>query len=400
MIAMQRSDSGLSTGRLLKLLGLLWLTGIASRVTILAVPPVIPLIHDDLHMSETQIGALIGLPLVVFAVFAIPGSLLIARFGAVRTMAAGAMIAGLAAAARGGAWNVPALYAATVAMGFGIAIMQPALPTLVKEWLPARTGLGTAVSTNGLLVGVALAPALTTPFVLPWLERSWRLALVFWAALALAAGLAFWLLAPPSDRAAQPEASAARRWWPDWRDPLMWLLGLTFGANNALYYGTNAFLPDYLTSLGRTDLVGAAVGWLNTAQLVASFVLLATADRLQRRLWPYLVFGLSGFAGVLGIVLTQGYGKVIAAGVVGFSAAITFVVTLALPPMLSPPEDIHRLAGGMFTISFACAVVTPIVCGAIWDLTGVPWSAFVPLGLCSLILISFGARLSLRSAAH
>ena len=63
---------GLTTGRLLKILGLLWLAGIASRITILAVPPVIPLIHDDLHMTETQVGLLIGLPLVMFALCAIP----------------------------------------------------------------------------------------------------------------------------------------------------------------------------------------------------------------------------------------------------------------------------------------------------------------------------------------
>ena len=37
---------------LLKLLCLLWLAGVSTRITILAIPPVIPLIHDDLHMTE------------------------------------------------------------------------------------------------------------------------------------------------------------------------------------------------------------------------------------------------------------------------------------------------------------------------------------------------------------
>jgi len=34
---------------LLRLLSLLWFVGVAARVSILAVPPIIPLIHDDLH---------------------------------------------------------------------------------------------------------------------------------------------------------------------------------------------------------------------------------------------------------------------------------------------------------------------------------------------------------------
>ena len=69
-------------GRLIKLMCLLWLAGVAMRMTILAMPPVIPLVHDELHMSETQVGLLIGLPLALFAIAAVPGSLLIARIGA------------------------------------------------------------------------------------------------------------------------------------------------------------------------------------------------------------------------------------------------------------------------------------------------------------------------------
>jgi hypothetical protein len=35
---------------------LLWFAGLGLRLTILAVPPVIPLIHDELHLSATQVG--------------------------------------------------------------------------------------------------------------------------------------------------------------------------------------------------------------------------------------------------------------------------------------------------------------------------------------------------------
>lgn len=387
--------------RLLKLLGLLWLAGIASRITVLAVPPVIPLIHDDLHMTETQVGLLIGLPLVMFALCAIPGSLLISRFGATATMTAGMLITAIAAGARGGAPNILTLYLATAIMGFGVAIMQPSLPTLVKSWVPQRhVGLATAVSTNGLMVGVASGPALTLPLVLPLVDRSWRLDFLFWAVPALITAILFIAMAPRTSAATAGDAPADRRWWPDWKNPLIWLLGFTFGSNNALYYGTNAFLADYLTSRGLHDLVGASVGSLNVAQLVASLILLATADKLQQRAWPYLVFGPLALAGVFGIVLGHGYWLVAAAALVGFSLSVTFVVTLALPPILSPPGEIHRLAGGMFTISYSCAVIIPIICGAFWDLTGIPWTAFIPVGLCGLTLTALGFFLSVRNPAR
>ena len=390
----------MSTGRLLKLLSLLWLAGVAMRVTILAVPPVIHLIHDDLHMSETQVGLLIGIPLVTWAIAAVPGSLLIAHFGAVRTLTAGLLLTGLAAAARAAAPNIWLLYLATLLMGFGIAIMQPSMPTLVREWLSRHVGLGTAVVSNGMLVAVAAAPALTIPVVLPIVGQSWRLDFVAWAAPVFLAAALVLLLAPRSHRPESGGGAGMRRWWPDWKNPLIWLLGLTFGSNNALYYGANAFLPDYLASIGRADLTGATLGWMNVSQLAASFVLLATADKLQRRVWPYVVFGSATLVGVLGIALGSGIAIIVAAVVLGFSLAVTFVVTFALPPVLSAPGDVHRMSAGMFTVSYSLAVVIPVVCGALWDLTGRPWTAFLPLGLCAVTLTALGIALSLHRPAH
>ena len=80
---------------------LLWLAGAGLRLTILAVPPVIPLIQADLQLSGTEIGILSGLPVILFGIAALPGSLLIARFGALPTLVTGLLIAGVASGLRG-----------------------------------------------------------------------------------------------------------------------------------------------------------------------------------------------------------------------------------------------------------------------------------------------------------
>jgi len=312
---------------------------------------------------------------------------------------AGLVVTALAAASRGAAPNVWLLYLATTVMGFGIAIMQPAVPTLVREWLPHRIGLGAAVSSNGMLVGVMLGPALTIAVVLPLVGQSWRLDFVLWAAPTLATALMFFALAPRTQRPASAAVESGRHWWPDWKNPVIWLLGLTFGSNNALFYGANAFLPDYLASIGRADMTGAALGWMNGCQLIASTLLLVTAEYLQGRVWPYLVFGPATLAAVLGIVWGGGIWIVVAAALLGFALAVTFVVTFALPPVLSPPGDVHRMSAGMFTVSYGFAVIVPIVCGALWDLTGQPWAAFVPLGICAVALTVLGLALSLHRPA-
>ena len=130
---------------------LLWLAGVALRLTILAVPPVIPLIHDDLHLSETQVGILSGLPMVLFAGAAIAGSLLIARLGALTTLVIGLVLCAVGSALRGVGPHIAMLYFGTVVTAFGVAVMQPSLPPLVRAWVPQRIGFATAVYTNGLI---------------------------------------------------------------------------------------------------------------------------------------------------------------------------------------------------------------------------------------------------------
>ena len=186
----------------------MWLAGVAMRMTLLVVPPVIPLVHEQLHMSETQIGLLIGLPLAMFAIAAVPGSLLIARIGAKPALILGMFIAALAGGARGAAIDVWTLYAASIVTGFGIAIMQPAMPTLVRNWLPGRVGLGTVAYSNGMVVGATLPPILTLPLILPWVGGSWRLDFVVWALPAVIMVVAFSLLSPKE----QPAADFKIQW--------------------------------------------------------------------------------------------------------------------------------------------------------------------------------------------
>ena len=376
---------------------LLWLAGNGSRITILAVPPVIPLIRTELGLSETQVGILTGLPPVLFACTAVLGSLLIARFGALATLTAGLLATAAGSALRGIAPEMFTLYAATIVTGFGVAIMHPALPPLVRLWLPHRIGCGAAVFTNGLLVGEILPVALTIPLLLPLFHDSWRASFVVWAVPVALIAFVIIVLAPRSSVPAQP-SQAAQRWWPNWRDPLIWRLGIALGSVNAMYFSANAFLPDYLHHINHADLVSAALTALDVGQIPASLLLLAIAGRLERTIWPHIVCGAGSLAGIIGIVALPGPGIVICAGVLGFFAAAVLILMLALPPLLAPPDDVHRVSAAMFTISYSFAVITPVFSGLVWDLTGIAQAAFVPLGVCAVLLMTIAPTIRLRHA--
>jgi CP family cyanate transporter-like MFS transporter len=373
---------------------LLWLAGNALRLTILAVPPVIPAINQQLGLSATGVGILGGLPVLLFAFAALPGALLIARLGPVRALVVGLLLTAAGGALRGAVPSVAWLYAMTIVMAAGVAIMQPAMPALVRRWTPQRIGFATAVYTNGLLVGETVPVGLMFPLVLPLVDNSWPLALAVWSIpVALIAVMV--MIWGGSNAPAGPNAAPAApaRWWPDWKDGLIWRLGLIFGAVNAMYFGANTFLPDYLTHFGRPDLIGPALTAVNFGQLPASIILLMMASRLERKVWPYIAFGVVALVSIGGLMLTPDVWTVVHAALLGFACAGVLVLALAVPPLLRPPADVARISAAVFTISYSLGMITAVVGGVLWDLTGVPASAFVPIGLCAALILFLPATI-------
>jgi CP family cyanate transporter-like MFS transporter len=370
--------------RFLNSLLLLWLAGIALRLTILAVPPVITLIHDELNLSATEIGILTGLPSMLFALAAVPGSLLIARLGINAALVVGLALTAIGGALRGALPDVMWLYATTIVMGAGVAIMQVTMPPSVRAWVPHRIGFATAVYTNGLLLGEILPVLLMFPLVLPVAGGSWQWAFVIWSVPVAIIAVIVLMRAPTS---AIDRSAPQRRWWPDWRNALVWRLGLMLGTINATYFATNAFVPDYLRSTGQSEWIGATLSGLNVGQLPASFLLLAFAGYLERKAWPYIACGLLCVVATVGIVFGTGAWVAAAAMLQGFAASAILILALALPPLLSRPDDVHRVTAAMFTISYTCAVIVPVISGLAWDLTGIAKTAFLPIALCGILLV-------------
>lgn len=377
---------------------LLWLCGICLRITVLAIPPVIPQIHQSFTLSQTAVGALTSLPVLLFSFAAIPGSLLVARFGAFHVLLAGIVLTGVASALRG-LGDATLLFAMTFAMGIGIAIMQPALPAVVRDWVPRRIALGTATYSNGLLVGEAISASATIPWVLPMVEGNWRLTLPVWSVPVLLIAVVIWWLRPASDASRAPNASATPRlWWPDWRDPLTWRLGLIAGYASSLYFANNAFLPDYLAARGRPDLLNATLAALNWVQMPASVLMIVYGQRLAMKRWPFVALAAVSAIALVGLLAMADEWIVAWAGVIGFTNAFLLILTLALPPMLSAAHDVHRLSAAMIAIGYLCAFVVPIVGGLVWDVSGVAAWAFAPLIAFALLAIALAAGLEFSRA--
>jgi MFS transporter, CP family, cyanate transporter len=371
---------------------LLWFAGVDLRLTLLAVPPVIPLIHRDLRLNESGIAALSNLPVLVLAGSSMFGALLTARLGARRALVVGLWIIAVSSAVRGVGPSVVMLFAATLVMGIGIALIQPAFPSLARSWFgAARSAFATGIWANGLLCGEALSASLTLPFVLPLVGGSWEKSFAAWSVPVALTALAMGFARDPDDGGAAAPPGGA--WLPDFRDRRVWLLGTFQAAASLTYFGANTFLPDFLHARGQPDLVGPCLAALNIGQLPASAAVGLIPMRILGKPVTSLLVAALIVAALAGVLAVGGAVTVIAAALLGLTGAYVLTMSFALPAIFTPPHEIARLAGGTFTLGYTFSFVTTLLSGAAWDATHASAAAFLPMIAAAVIVAILGPRL-------
>lgn len=369
----------------------LWTCGANLRLTILAVPPVISIIQADLHLSGTEVGLLSAIPVIMFAIAATPGSSLVGRLGVRQALLAGLVVTAAGAASRAAASNFWMLCATSLVMSSGVALMQPTMAAAVRAWVPARAAFGTAVYTNGLIVGEVLPVAIMLPLLLPVLG-DWRPALAVWA-IPVAATAVF-VASLPSGSDPGAAAHEPIRWLPELNSRLSWRIGLILGSVSSTYFCTNAFLPALLNGNGHPELVSPALTALNLGQFPTSFLLLFAADRMQGKRWPYLLLGLILVVGLTGLVYCGANWSVFWAAILGATCGAALALALALAPLLcGHPDEVARVSAAAFAISYSFAMVVSFTAGVAWDVAGNVSAAFAPILLGTVPILALPPRL-------
>lgn len=365
---------------------LLWLVGLYMRLPILLAPPLAPVIGVELDLNATQIGALTTVPVLMLALGALPGSLVIARLGPRLAVALALVLLAAASAGRGLAPPGWLLFAATALLGLAIAIMQPALPVLVKRWCPASVALGSAVYMNGLLMGEFVGAGLTLPLVMPLLDGDWRATLLAWSIPAVALAVAVRLhngssVRPPAER-------EAVTWNPRWRDPLVWQLGILLGASSASFFGTNAYLGSVLEDRGQGGRLASALFAFNATQVAGSFLMIALARRLEGRHWPVMAAAAGMPAGLLGAFFGADSVFLIAVVVLGLSSCVQLIHMVSLVPQITADTDTGSLAAGMFAVGYLLGFGVPLLGGVLADAAGSARLALLPMGVLALVSLA------------
>jgi CP family cyanate transporter-like MFS transporter len=375
---------------------LAWLVGVNLRTVLLAVPPVLPLIRQDLGLSYTATGLLTSLPILLLGLAAVPGAFLIARTSARAAVAAGLTLLAAGAFLRA---LIPAafpIFAFTMLLSIGIAICQPAFSVLVRQLFPKQIGLATGIYSNGLIVGEIVAASLTLPALKLLGADNWRGTFVLWS-IPIVATLALWLLFAPRTRAAGTVARA--RWQAGWKTWRGWHLGLLMGAGSLVYFSTNTWIPNYDKALGRPEATSSAELFvLNVMQLPMSILVTLFAGMVLGRRWPMVLSGIACVLGTLGWLFLPA-ASLLWVGLLGAGSSTVFLLSLGLPAFLAPERDVAGYTGLMLTLGYTNAFFGPLIGGGLWDISGNPGFAFLPILAASFGQSVFGLLLP-RQGKH
>jgi MFS transporter, CP family, cyanate transporter len=361
------------------------------RPSITAVGPLIPLIRDDLGLSNGWAGFLTTLPLLTFATFSLFAAGIGKRLGLAK-----AIFVALLVLLTGSIWRVSggklSLFLGTGLTGIGIVICNVLLIPLIKRRMPGKLGLVTASYTTGMSLFAAIGSGISAPIATDW-GWGWRGSLLFWVGL-LAIGLAVWF---PQTRFDKKNTTSALNQSPSvnvWKSRLAWNVCLFMGVQSMLYFTIIAWLPDMLVargySLGRAGLI---LSLMQVVGLIGSFFSPMLAVKFHNQVGMVIVIGLMyfiGFSSLLSNSPVINYAGLTLAGL-GLGASVSLAYTM-IGLRTDSEQSTTALSGMVQSTGYYMAALGPVLFGVAFDIFG-DWNLLIGLMLvCSVLYIYFGTK--------
>ena len=371
---------------------LAWLVGFNLRAAVLAVPPVLPQLRADLHLSFSLAGALISLPILCMGAAAIPGALLSNRVGARSVVGAATLVVGLAALARLLPPEQLAVFLGTLALGLAIAVAQPAAAVVIREWYPRTLQRASTIYALGINAG-GIAGATATVYLLSLF--GWRGTFIIWALPAIVIAL-LWMSAAPEVHALEDEPHSLSVLI---RDRGVWRAAGLFGGQSLAYFTTVGWIPFLLRPYGQVYL-SIVLLTLGGAVLAGTAVLAMTTRHLAVSPRFYIISGSLVLAGAAGLSFGLRAWALVLAALIGLGAGLTFAGVMAMPPILARSNaQVAGYAGLMLTAGYFVAFFGPLIGGFLLDQTGIVAAPFWLVVGAGAVIAAMGLTLVRREAA-
>jgi MFS transporter, CP family, cyanate transporter len=360
------------------LLGALWFGYLSFGLNTSSLAPLITPICNELNLSRSEMGLILGAWAMVFIGAAIPAGTIIDRFGIRRGLAGGMLLVALSGLARAFAFDGVTLFVAVGIFGLGGPLMSVGAPKLIAQWFDAKER-GTAVGLymTGPFLGSALAISSANSVWMPLFDDSWRLTLGVFAAVAVVAAITWMAVSydagvPTRNAGAGPKgptglkASLALLEVPVVRIILAMALA-AFMFTHAM----NSWLPEILRA---RDLDAATAGYyasIPTLIGILSSLIIPGWAKPERRVYVLTALYSCLAIATLTITFTSGTGLIAGLVLLGVARVIGPMAVLIL--MEAPKVGARNMGaatGLYFTVGEIGGVMGPTMIGIMADLTG------------------------------
>ena len=362
------------------MLGGVWLLYFCFGLVATAMAPLVKPVTEELGLSHSAMGSVMGAWPLVYIVSAIPCGALLDRFGLRRSLFLAAMIVAASGALRSLATDHLSLFLAVAVFGLGGPLISIGAPKLIGLWFEGRDrGLAMGIYITGPALGGISALSLTNSVVMPLAGGSWRTTLLAYAAFALGCGIA-WLAIGAHGASRSVERRVAAEPKSPQRPVFAGLLRLRavrivllmsiciFFFNHTL----NNWLPEILRSGGMDARSAGFWASIPTVVGIACSLVIPRLAIPSRRL--AILFSLFVCAALAPLLIQGGTGAVLVAGLGLQGIARGSMMTIAILVLMETPDVGPRHMGAAGGLFFSAAeiggVLGPLTIGFLFDLAG------------------------------
>ena len=373
------------------MLALVWLLYFSFGITSVTIAPLVVPIINDLNISYTQMGFILGAWQLVYIITSYPLGIVIDKLSIRKSLGVGILLIWFSLIFRGMAVDFLTLLFAVGLFGFGGPIISIGAPKVVSVWFKGNErGLAAGIYSTGPSIGAAVALATAAPIVVP-LSGTWRGISLIYGIVVFITILMWWMFAKNADKDLNQvkRVSAFETFWTLLSIRNVRIIMVLAISTFLLNHGLNNWIPTLLQEKGMSLSEGGVWAAISMLSGVIGLMVIPSIARKGYRIITLAGIFIVASSTTFGLLLFTDnplYLSLIISNIV--RAPMMPVLTLILMETKGVGAIRMGAAGGLF---FAAAEIGgfsgPFILGVVRDITGNMDLGLLILGVFIVLLI-------------
>lgn len=368
------------------------LVAVNLRPAITSVGPLIGTIRDDIGLSNWNVALLTSLPLIAFMLISPIAPKIANKLTSERALLLGLFILVIGIILRSISLMF-FLFFGTFLVGFGIAICNVLLPSIIKDKFPFKVAIMTSLYTTIMTLFATIASGVSIPLA-DGVKLGWEISLVVWV-IPVIIGLVFWFIIVTKNKPKSNHQIVSDKQNVSnnriWQEPLAWYVAMFMGLQSFIFYVIVSWLPEILQfyGVGKTGS-GFMLSYYQLIGVPVSFVMPIIAIKMKKQRLIILIVNALFITGLLLLLINKSLAAIIiATTLLGIGGSSNFALALTFFSIRAKnAKDAVELSGMAQSVGYCIAAIGPILLGFLFDITQ-DWKypLFVLIGVMITIIL-------------